>query len=124
MHILILPYCKADCFVPIIKAIEKDEMEVFVENTKRKDECATTTYSVENNKFVISEESGIKESDIMKQMEDDWVMLGNGMSSGDINKKPCSWITCYKHADLSVRNIKKIVEIVETQKKRDKIHGE
>lgn len=123
MHILILPYCKDDCLQPIVEAIKKDKMEVFVEQTKRDGESATTSYSIENNKFVISKESGIKKSDIIKQMQNDWEILGNGMSSGSINKKLCSWIICYKDADLSDRNIKDIEKFIEIEKKRQKIHG-
>jgi len=116
MQILFLPFCTGK-LEPIVELIEKDPMKVFVEKTPA--ESATNSYSMENNKFVITRESGIEKSDIIEQMKNSWEHLGNGMSCGPINNIPCSWIVCHKDADLSTPNIEKIIEFIRQQNLRN-----
>lgn len=111
MKIIILPYILADSN-DIVKTIIKDSMNVNIENTKREKETATVSYSIKQKKFVIADESGITQKDIVTESKNGWESLGNGISKGTINKKPCSWIVCHKGTDLSKQNIEKLIEII------------
>lgn len=111
MKILFLPFINGN-LKPIIQEITKDSMNVNIENMKRENENATASYGIEQNKFVLTDESGITLNDIKTQFKKNWEFLGNGMAKGTINGKPCSWIICHKGADLNESNIKKLIEII------------
>lgn len=113
MKVLFLPYLDQHTDLDELdKFINSSSMKIFIVKSKRKNECATVSYSLENNKIIISKDCEIEKSDIIKEKFEN---IGDGISRGAINGKRATWIVCYKRADLSEMNIDEIVEFIKQE---------
>ena len=112
MKVLILPYLSSKKIGDVYKTINEDSMQVHVEQSKRKNQVALASYGVSKNKITITDESGINNDDLKKEMKNAFEFMGNGITSCSINGKPCTFIVFYKGSDLSKPNIEKIIGII------------
>ena len=110
MKILFLPPISSSILQDVQNVINESIIKCSVSNIDEKhDWSGTVSYAKQHEKLLFTEQSGITIHDIDKVNLE---QLGNGITTSEINGKPCSWICFSKDSDISKDVIDEILHII------------